>query len=83
MFNLKGDRAEVPDIYLGISIHKVETVDVTEYWVMSAEKYVKAAVKNVKLKLAESNCKIPSCCDTFMSTIYYPSEDFTKEMNVD
>ena len=29
VFNLKSDKAEVPDMYLGALIHKVETADVT------------------------------------------------------
>ena len=32
VFKLKGDKAEVPDIYLGESIQKVETMDGTECW---------------------------------------------------
>ena len=44
VLKLKGDKSEVHDMYLGASIHKVETVDGTECWMMSAEKYVKAAV---------------------------------------
>ena len=50
---------------------------------MYAEKYVKAAVKNVKLKLAKSKCRYPSRCDTPIATIYHPSEDVTKEMNAE
>ena len=78
VFKLKGDKSEVPDMYLGTSIHKVENADGTERWMMSAEKYVKAAVENVKLKLAKSNCRLPSRCDTPMDTTYHPSEDVTK-----
>ena len=44
VFKLKGDKAEVPDMYLGASIQKVETADGTDCRMMSAEKYVKAAV---------------------------------------
>ena len=47
VFKLKSDKAEVPDMYLGESIQKVETVDGTECWMMSEEKYVKADVENV------------------------------------
>ena len=32
VFKLNGDKAEVPDMYLGASIQKVETVDGTEFW---------------------------------------------------
>ena len=38
VFKLKGDNSEVPDMYLGALIHKVETVDGTECWMMSTEK---------------------------------------------
>ena len=38
VFKLKCDKAEVPDMYLGASIQKVENVDGTECWMMSAEK---------------------------------------------
>ena len=72
VFKLKGDKAEVPDMYLGASIQKVETADGTECWIMSAEKYVKAAVENVELKLSNSNCRLPSRYDTPMDTTYHP-----------
>ena len=38
VFKLKGDKVEVPDMYLGESIPKVETADGKECWMMSAEK---------------------------------------------
>ena len=79
LFKLKGDKAKVPDMYLGTSIQKVETAYGTECWMMSVEKYVQAAVENVKIKLSKSNCRIPSCCNTHMSTTYHPSEDVAKE----
>ena len=83
LFKLKGDEADVPDIYLGALIQKVETADGTECWIMSAEKYVKAAVENVKLKPEKSNCRLPPRCDTPMSTTYHTSEDVIKEMNAE
>ena len=78
VFKLKDEKAEVPDMYLGASIQKLETVYGRECWVMSEEKYTKAAVENVKLKLSRSNYKLPSRCDTPMDTTYHPSEDVTK-----
>ena len=83
VFKLKGDKAEAPDMYLGASIQKLETADGTECWMMSAEKYVKATVENVELKLSKSNYRLPSCCDTPMSTTYHFSEDVSKEMNAE
>ena len=47
VFKLECDKEEVPDMYLCASIQKVETAYVTECCMMSAEKYVKAAVENV------------------------------------
>ena len=81
VFNLIGYKAEVPDMYLVVSIQKVETADGTEGWMMSTEKYVKSAVENFELKLVKSNCRLPFRYDTPMNTIYHPSEDTTKEMN--
>ena len=78
VFRLRGDKVEVPDMYLGELIQKMETADDIECWMMYAEKYVKAAVGNVELKLTKSNCRLPSRCDTPMATTYHPSEDVTK-----
>ena len=78
MFKLKSDKAEVPDMYLGVSIQKVETADGTECSMVSAEKLDKSAMENIELKLAKSNLRLPSCCDTHLATTYHPSEDVTK-----
>ena len=47
VFKLKDENSEVPDMYLGASIQKVETSDGTECWMMSEDKYIKAAMENV------------------------------------
>ena len=83
VFKLKGDKAEPPDMYLGASLQKVETADGTSCWSMSSEKYVRAAVDNLEARLAKSNCRLPSKCDTPMTTAYHPAEDVTKEMNAE
>ena len=44
VFKLKGENTEVPAMYLGALIYKVETADGMECCMMSAEKYVNAAV---------------------------------------
>ena len=77
VFKLKGGKAEVPDMYLGTLIQKVETVDGTKCWRMSADKYVTAAVDNIFLKLAKSNCRLPSSCDTPMVATYHKWPDGT------
>ena len=40
-------------------------------------------MENIKLELAKSNCRLPSRCDTPMSTTYHPSEYMTKETNLE
>ena len=57
VFKLKGDKAEVSDMYLDASIQKVKTVYGTECWMMSIENYVKASVENAELKVSKSNCR--------------------------
>ena len=68
VFKLKGDKEEVPNMYLGASIQKVEAADCTECWMMSAEKYFNTAVENAELKLSKSNCRLTYHCDTPMAT---------------
>ena len=50
---------------------------------MSSEKYVKAVIENVEARLAKSDLRLPSRCDTPMSNIYHPSEDVTRAMNAE
>ena len=78
VFKLKGAKTETPDIYLGAKIQNAENADRTTCWTMSSEKYVKAAVENVELNLSKSQHRLPSCCDTPMSTSYHPRDDVLK-----
>ena len=48
---------------------------------MSSGKYIKAANENVEARLAKSDLRLPSKCDTPMSTSYQPSKDVTREIN--
>jgi hypothetical protein len=83
VFKLKGDKAEVPDMYLGGSITKTATAEGTECWTLSSEKYVKTAVANIEEKLAKSGKRLPSKCNTPFVTGYHPSEDVSKEMDAE
>jgi len=82
-FKLKGDKAEEPDVYLGAQLQRVETANGTKCWTMSADKYVKMAIKNVEEKLAKSGVRLPTRCHTPMTYKYHPAEDTTKELNED
>ena len=50
---------------------------------MSSEKYVKAAIDNVETRLAKSDLRFSSRCDTPMIPSYHPREDVTREMNAE
>ena len=63
-FELKGDKAETPDMYLGGSIAVAETANGTKCWTLSSEKYVKAAVANVEGALSKKGLRLPSKCLT-------------------
>ena len=82
VFKLKDDKAEVPDMYLGATLCQDETETGTKCWSMSSEKYVKAAIENLESKLGKSDMHLPKC-RTPMSTSYHPSEDVTKELNME
>ena len=44
-------------------------------------KYAKAAIENVEARLAKIVLRLPSRCDTPISTGCHPSEDVTREMD--
>ena len=67
IFKLKDDKAEVPDVYLGVTLCQVETETGTKCWSMSSEKYVKSAIENLESKLGKSDMHLPKC-HTPMST---------------
>ena len=69
-------------MYLGATLCQVETETGTKCWSMSSENYVKAAIENLESKLGKSDMHLPKC-RTPMSTSYHPSEDVTKELNVE
>ena len=82
VFKLKDDKAKVPDMYLGATLSQVETETGTKCWSMYSEKYVKAAIENLESRLGKSDMHLPKFL-TPMSTSYHPSEDVTKELNVE
>ena len=80
VFKLKGDKAETPEMYLGASLEQVKTKGRTKCWSMSAEKYAKAVVVNLKATLANRGMQIPnSHCP--MTANYHPSEDVSNKIN--
>ena len=83
VFKLKGDKAEVLDMYLGRSLYKATTGMGTECWTLSSEKYVKTAVANVEENLAKSDLRLPSKYHTPFTTGYHSSKDTTKELDAE
>lgn len=81
VFKLKGDKAEVPDMYLGAGVTQVSTQSGTRCWTLSSEKYLKTAIANVEEKLAKSNLRLPSKCDTPLTSKYQPGTDTSRELD--
>ena len=77
VFKLKRDKAENIVMYLGVSLSELEKSHGSNCWTMSSEKYVKAAIENVVARLAKSDIRLPSRCDTQMSTSYHMSKYVT------
>ena len=82
-FKLKGDKADVPEMYLGGGLAKVRTDLGVECWTLSSEKYLKTAIQNVESKLAESGQRLPAKCVTPFSSHYHPSTDTSRELDSD
>ena len=53
VFKLKGDKTEIPDMYLGGELKQVQNNSGTECWTFLSEKYIKNVIANVKKKLAK------------------------------
>ena len=83
VFKLKGDKAVVPDMYLGATLTKVESPSGSECWSISSEGYVKTAIGNVEKRLEENNLKLPSKCPTPTTHKYRPEDDQTKHLEGD
>ena len=80
-FRLKGNKAEVSNIYLGGDIKQVLNTSGIKCWTFSSEKYVKTAVSNVEDKLEESLLRLPSKCITPFRFAYHPSENTSRELD--
>ncbi len=81
-FTIKEDKVEPPNIYLGAQLIK-KPIEGQECWVMSSEKYVLAAVQNVKERLEKLGRKLPTHCDTPLTTGYRPKLDESDELDTD
>ena len=79
IFKLKDDKIEPPDMYLWAILSVMEDNGV-QGWCMTSDKYVKAAVENVKLELARVNQRLPSRCKTPMTVGYRPERDVLAEL---
>ena len=55
VFNMKWDKSEPPEMYLGFVLQKVTKNDGTECWKTSSAKYLGDAINNVEEKLANMN----------------------------
>jgi hypothetical protein len=78
-FKFKGDEVKSPDGYLGASLSFTRFKG-TLCWKMSSEKYVLAAITNVKEKLVKSKQSLKQN-DTPFKTGYRPEMDDTEELN--
>jgi hypothetical protein len=83
VFKLKGGKAELPDMYLGVSLELKTNSVGTKFWSISPEKYVAASVCNTEEKLAKEGQRLPRKFPTPMSSDYHPSDNTTQELTAD
>ena len=82
VFKLKDDKIEEPEVYLGAQLGKM-SIDGTECWTMSAEKYVVASVKNVEEALAKKGLRLATKCYTPLASDYKPELETSAELKSD
>ena len=79
--NLKENKIEPPDVYLGATLAKIKLESGKYFCNMSPKQYVKAAVKNIEEYLARSGNILPLKCVMPLSSNYAPwLEDLPKLM---
>ena len=71
-FNIKDDKKEPPDIYLGVTLSKMKLDNGKYCWTMLPEQYLKAAVTNVEEDLARSGKRLSFKCVTPLLSNYAP-----------
>ena len=81
-FKFKDDKIDKPDVYLGAKLGKM-SVDGFEGWTMSSENYVKSAIENIEQTLAETNQRLPTKCQTPLSSGYRPEFDTSSELKTE
>jgi hypothetical protein len=78
-FKFKDNKIEKPDHYLGAQLAR-KIIAGVEYWTMSSEEYVKAAIVNVDAASNATGQRLPSRWMTPMQAIYRPElRIFSKE----
>ena len=82
-FKLKDDKIAEPENYLGTGLSKMVTSNVRTCCSMSPEKYCKAAVLNVELKLSEEGKRLPTKFKTPLKIGYFPDLDVSQELKED
>ena len=74
---------EVPTVYLGADLSKMDNSQEDSCWAMSSEKYCSAFVSNVEETLKKKGLRLPSKCITPTQHGYKPENDYTAELKAD
>ena len=82
-FELKDDKMETPEMYLGAQISRMQNNDGNLCWAMSSDKYCSAIVKNIEDILKKKRLRLPSKCMTPFRSGYKPELDCTGELKAD
>ena len=79
-FELKDDKIEEPDVYLGASLSKMTNNSGCKYWAMSSDKYCAVSVDNVTEVLEKKGLRLPSKCYTPLLNGYRLELDTSPEL---
>jgi hypothetical protein len=84
-YRLKEDSVMEPKSYLGAQIrrHTIPENPTKSVWTMSAEKYLKEAIRNVEQALAKIQKRLPPNVPTPLSSNYHPELDISTPLSAD
>ena len=79
-FTLKESSIGPPSLYLGGHMRKVTMTNGASAWAFSSLQYVQEAVRNVEEALSQQDKKLPTQCNSPMSSNYCPETDTLPEL---
>ena len=80
VFKLKGNKADIPKMYLGCSLAKKKNETGKDCWSISSHDYIKQSIVTIEDKLKRIGKFLPKRCGAPLTSGYHPADDVSMEL---